>query len=462
MKKSTQQLIVISIFFSIIVLVFVYFGFVFFDDAKKTLNPENQPSSSNQGQLIIPEFMSAEEINRQPLLKEAKGIIDLVGQESDSNQVYGWGKYCNRQNDGKFACELELIKTRNSQADQTYYASYKYMASQIWARYHYYRVTGDKAEYEKLKKDIDALTSIVDGGIWRLQSNRFLCLYFQDLVSSQLISSDYKDKLFKICFANDYERHPDSLVSYSQNNHHVFKYTNMADYGDDLPPLLETPVSYDYEKRYPLSEEIIHYEKTTIIDNINSLLKQMIDNQVIKTDINSEQSLNFMRRHIMAAIDIIGKINLLKQKSDNVAIEKAELDYLLFTWETLNWYVNQPDVYKHADICMIKENIQYFLNNYENKLSKEQKEKILAKFNHGQPEPQINYCLLAGAMINNKTIDANNLYERIKKFNLINNSSDWDFGYLPYYDFGDLVYYFPHDENSVAAGLLIINNEKNK
>lgn len=460
MQKTTQQLLII-----VTVMLFLI-GMLFFiwnvTTKDKVIEPESISGLNNEtivetNQLseILPKpkVKNEIEIENTPYLSLAKKILTQINSQADSRGIHGSIQDCEKKSSGEYECKLRML---DFLADGNLYAHHRHALTLVWAKYQYYLQTGDEKQLESMQKDINNMIKVLESDVWVMQANKFNCALMKDLVGSEYLSTEYKDKAKRFCSEVSFEMHPESLAAYSQYVKKPFNKIDLASLAEDQRDY-ETSIQID-EKRIIKPEERINYDSKLLIAEISQDLENLYYNRPLKTksQISQYDQERFINRELIAAIDQVGAMELFK--NDKEKYEERLIDYLLLTKETLSWFAENPNIYGSAIRCLLFENINYYINNFDKTLTMEQKQayndRIVTDMSNMTDGSF--YCHFAKDLLSDEKINKQKLISELQEKNRKENTSDWSVGFLraaaKNVGFGS--YYYNIEVNSLLAGML--------
>ncbi len=453
MKKATQQLLIIFLFFGSLVLFLIYIRLLivksnddklesFNDDVKKTdLKNENEDYN---------------------YVDFAQKILDHLESQKDDYGFYGGIRQCYNLKNNNCDWQLnnnisQLIATRNKNLISAY-SSQRYSIPVIWARYRNYLRSFDDNQLKMVYKDLDNLINrVIENSDLDMQTHSFNCVLMEEIIKSPHIDEEYKKKAKKICNNNYFEIHPQSLVFYSQNKRVPLVFLKF----DDLPEDIETNnfVRPDNSELLSDNQRII-FEKETLKKEVSELIKKIENKQKLNENkINSIAITGrekFITRENFAIVDraAAARIDNYFDESDSA----NQIDYLILMKEVLSYYLMQNQNYSELDKCLLYENVNYYKVNYDNSLKIDQ---LKTDLNTELFSKNLLPCFVVKELLNNTTISQSNLYE-----NIIQNNKKYKLGlFWPGYaystkeefnyddPFGNL--YINVEINALLAGLLL-------
>lgn len=369
----------------------------------------------------------------------AKNILNHFSATTDNNEFYGDYQTCDQENH----CQLNLTDYLSNGTDQ---AAYRYDLSVAWARYQYYQLTHDPAELALLEQDLQTLVNqVLDHPTWVLQTDTFNCLLMADLVRADELDLTIKNLARRLCATADFERHPDSNVSYDQHQHDLLTF-----YLNDNAEVNHLPVTPLVDQK-PDPASLENFSPEQLQSAIDSLIRQLANGK--RTPLNSRVSSpadqnDFMTREIIAAIDQRAASQILTDQSATAA---AALHALILTEETLNWFNAQPSNFSDLDICLLKANLSQYLADNPNVITTEQFDRIL---NYG-PLTFDDNLLCQIALQSSPNLSAQNAQEIYQIFQNLATVNQQEYGYVG--PSGNN-FIFDVNKNAFLAGLLAKQN----
>ncbi len=446
MQKNTKTLLIIIVVIAALGLggFFAYRAWI---SNKENLigSPTKNEGTNGESSPVI---MTTAAIEADPYLPQALAILNQINSHTDSRGFYGGWQDCRKNpQTNQYECKVQTMDYLNNGVQ---YASFRETQSVIWARYRYFERTGDLDQKRKLEADLDnVVNNVLDSEVWEMQSQRFNCLLMEAIANSPYLSETYKNKARRICNEVNFERYPDSVITYDQHHHVPFAFWDTSSLPADEVNA-ETVVVEDASINIP-ADQFITYQPETVITGITELIEDFaFANQLTDvSNVPTEDKQKFMKRELLAAIDRVAAIRLNEGVNQDLTAKNL-LDYLLLTWETLSWYASEPQAFSSMETCLLRENVVYFLRAYAPDANPELKEIYKNKLlGNGSGTDRI-YCEVASLYLGNKEINRAELVDFVTKNNQFYLVPDWTTGIVTF----GLDFIFLIDPNALLAGIL--------
>lgn len=436
-QKKTKIIFLIIFIFIIIIsgLLFWWFKFGKFSSFLVNFNfnsteTQNEKSSNFTDNLNV----------KTQELTLAKNILDQISTSTDSQGFYGDYQSCDQSYS---SCSLNLLDYTNSGELS---ASYRYGLTVAWARYQYFNQTGDKEQSSLIKNDLKNLvTKVLGSKKWVLQTDSFNCLFMSDIILSNEIDEETKGFAKRLCAEADFERAPDSDVSYDQHNHdlltfYVYDYSKInQETTKNQVGIIPIPGEKQNQK------DLILFEPGKLEASISSNLKKLTNGErnVLKSKVYDEEQPLFMTRELIAAIDQYAGSQILNGNEETKA---KNLHWLILTNETLSWFNAHPSLFSNLDICLLKANLSLYLTKHPNTINDDNFAKILNFSNLNFDEQLV--CDVANNYSNLNKQSGKEIYKNFQKLDPVYQQKN---GY--FYPSG-IKNIFNINNNAILAGLL--------
>lgn len=460
-KKKKQIIFIVIVFLLIFFIWFLVWKLISTDEA-------NEIVIDDLIQVANVEVGKQEE--KDKYLLEAEKILTHLDSQKDDYAFYGGVRQCYYNNNKKcnwiFSNNITTLIDSKDLDKISKYSTQRNTLPIIWARFQYYKKTGDEEQLQKIYQDIDILMKVIDDEWLNLQTDSFNCLLMKEIIESDLIQADYQKKAQKICNENIFEVHPQSLIFYNQNRRQPLIFTDVYDYVS-----VNYPSDYAYV-RLDENKKVVDKEKFAIFDLIE--LKSDIQRLIVKIasdgeldesekkNVFFEKRESFIIRENFAVIDRLAAMQINKNQGNDELKQENELDYLILLKEALSYYLFSKENYESVGRCLLFENIEYYNNEYSFNLNETLMTEIKNKSHVDFYDKDLLSCFLVKKLLNGKVIDRNGIYKDVllsKQNSLI--GDEWP-GYfkslLKEYNVNDDPrgdHYISTELNAILAGLLI-------
>ena len=385
----------------------------------------------------------------QEAVTQAKAILDQLDAHTDSRGFYGEAQWCTRTEPGKFDCELETLDYSHAGRPE---ASFRRSIAVAWARYMYWKHTGDSEQLRKMEADLKNLYDLaIAGDEYTLQTDSYNCLLMGDIALDENVSYESRYYARSICYDADFENHPESLLTYDISLNRI-PYKQIDKYNNDRYST-EAVVVSDYDRVLQENEIKINDFNEVKSELLAMLVEYGQENSTdtIDTKVGVVEAGLFQRRELLAALDKLAELTLMTQDDEkNVTdeeISNALMEYLLLTKETFSWYaLYGADAFEPEDNCLLYYNVRAFLDfmNIEER-------SVLSRIDKNNNEP---YCMLTAYSFESAPVDKENLFNFIYDVNLNYSADDWAAGIFTNYKDEEFIWHvYP---NALIAGMLMI------
>lgn len=180
-KKNIKKYILISV-----IIVIIAIGFFLLKRLLPTTSPivSINPSPSP----VIKTALTAQEESQA--LAIAKRILNWTWYQKDERGVYTDLSICQLENN---SLQCSPLSENN-----------RVIVINLWARFKYYQKTGDEEELSRVKTDLAALKTMLDGP-YVIQTNFYNCILATELYQAPEFNEEEKNTLARVCEESEYE-----------------------------------------------------------------------------------------------------------------------------------------------------------------------------------------------------------------------------------------------------------------
>lgn len=342
-------------------------------------------------------------------LKVAKAILDQFTAHRSQEGFYGQSQTCN---EADLTCQLNTYDysvdpvTPKQLATAT---SHRENIVVAWARLKYWQQTQEAEQLELLKQDLRAVVKILDDPHRTLQTETFNCALLQDIYTALADETEIADLTKRLCTQADFEYHPESNISYDQHEHLLLSFVPPTATDAEIAQMDTVGVGNFLDITH-LNEDFVTFESAQLSKQIQQNWVNLLSGQRQKyaSKVLAVHQPKFMTRELMAALDQGIGSQFAQKLGEETFVQTSRLHQLILLEETLGWFNVDPSQFSSLDICLLKANLQFYLEQYPQVLTEAQKEQFAKILNAEQEAlPHEITCRVAqrfaGGMINDSS-----------------------------------------------------------